>query len=77
MCSKRFAVFIVFVVFLGMCVVLYVVIVVVCKYAPLAGKSGLSDCLEVLNNQSINQLVATNEDYNIMCDTQCIYCNQP
>ena len=61
-----------YLVFLCMFVVLYVVIVVVGMCATLAGKSGLSDCLEALNNQSINQLVATNEDYNIMHDTQCI-----
>ena len=61
-----------YLVFLCMFVVLYVVIVVVGMCATLAGKSSLSDCLEALNNQSINQLVATNEDYNIMHDTQCI-----
>ena len=46
--------FIVFVISLCMFVVLYVV---VCMYALLARKSSLSNCLEVLNNQSINQCV--------------------
>ena len=41
--------FIVFVISLCMFAVLYVV---VCMYAPLAGKSGLSNCLDVINNQS-------------------------